>query len=161
MTSFSQDLYKSKGFTLVELMVTVVVLAIVATIGIPSFIGLLERNRATASANELLGSIQFTRSEAVRLNTTSRICPSNDGTTCSGAWTDGWVVLRGTTDEVVRVGQENAAVTITGPTEVEFGSAGNVISTVPSGGINFEVTSGGTNRCVSVFLSGVAEVEGC
>ena len=144
-----------KGFTLVELMVTVVVLAIVSTIGIPSLIGLVERNRTTSVANEVLGAIQFARNEAVRLNTTASICANTDCDTAD--WTSGWIVMR--SGETVRVGSENSSVTISGPLSIQFSSAGDITSTLAN--IEVSSSSGNVKRCISMTRSGSAEVEVC
>lgn len=58
---------RNKGFTLIEMMVTVAVLAIILGIGVPSFQGLIERNRISAAANSLFTSLSTARSEAIRL----------------------------------------------------------------------------------------------
>jgi len=77
--------HRVAGFTLIELMVTIAVLAVVMAIAIPNFRGLINRNRLTAQANELVASVQYVRSEAVRLNSKVTLCPSEDGETCGGA----------------------------------------------------------------------------
>ncbi len=73
-----------RGFTLVELMVTLVVLAIVLSIGVPSFTGMTNRNKLTSASNELVAGLQLARSEAVRRNMRVAVCPSTDGATCAG-----------------------------------------------------------------------------
>jgi len=75
----------STGFTLVELMVTVAVLAILSAIAAPSFSNLINSNRLTASANEVVAALQTARMEAIRRNSSVVLCPSVDGATCSGA----------------------------------------------------------------------------
>ena len=83
-----------KGFTLVELMVTVAVLAIVSAIAIPSFASLINSNRLVSQANEMVAVVQSARSEAIRYNQRVYICSSSDGTSCAGAssWS-GWLVF--------------------------------------------------------------------
>ena len=149
-----------KGFTLIEVMVTVVVLVIVVTIGVPNFVNLLERNRVVATANDLLGSLQLARSEAVRLNTTAQVCSSSNGQSCSGGWADGWIVIRD--NVVIRVSSAvPPQVSISGPASIVFESAGNVELSNLSDELSFEVSSNGFERCVNLIVSGRAEVEVC
>lgn len=74
-----------RGFTLVELMVTVAVLAVVIGIAVPSFTTIMHRNRLTAAANEMVSALQIARMEAIRRNRRAVLCPSIDGQTCNGA----------------------------------------------------------------------------
>lgn len=64
----------ARGFTLVELIVTVAVFAILMAVAVPSFQTTMQRNRLTTQANELLAAVQASRSEALRLNQTVRFC---------------------------------------------------------------------------------------
>lgn len=73
------------GFTLIELMVTIAVLAIVLAISVPSFQGITNRNRLTAITNEVVGAVQLTRMEAIRRNQRVLMCPTTNGSTCAGA----------------------------------------------------------------------------
>lgn len=59
--------YRYAGFTLIELLVTLAVAAIILTIAVPSFQGLIERNQLTTEANTLAAALQTARSEAVKL----------------------------------------------------------------------------------------------
>ena len=62
----------ASGFTLIELLVTVAVIAIVLTIGVPSFQQVIMTNRMATQANDLLGSMNLARSEAVKRG--QRLC---------------------------------------------------------------------------------------
>lgn len=75
---------ETRGFTLIELMVTIAVLAILLAIAFPSFTGIINGNRLSAASNEWLATLQIARMESVRRNTRVVICPSTDGSTCSG-----------------------------------------------------------------------------
>ncbi|WP_225764129.1 GspH/FimT family pseudopilin [Stenotrophomonas sp. Marseille-Q4652] len=85
---------RTAGFTLVELMVTIAIVAILAAIAFPNFEYTLRSNRVATTTNELIGSLALARSEAIRNPTGAAICPSANGTSCdaSGAWGDGWAV---------------------------------------------------------------------
>lgn len=58
--------YRNAGFTLVELMVTLAVAAIILTLAVPSFQGLIEKSQLTTEANGLASAMQVARSEAVK-----------------------------------------------------------------------------------------------
>lgn len=83
------------GFTLIELMIVTVIVAIFVTVGVPNFQNLISDNRLSAQANRLVSSLQLARSEALQLRTPVSICRSTDGANCAGAgaWETGWLVF--------------------------------------------------------------------
>ena len=82
------------GFTLIELLVAMAVAAIVLTLGVPGFGRVIERNQLTANINEIVASLNFARSEAVRRNQRISVCHSSDGSSCSGTnYDDGWIIF--------------------------------------------------------------------
>ena len=86
---------KYSGFTLIELMITLIIVGILLGIGVPSLKSFMQSNQLIAATNELISALHVARSEAIKSNSRVTICSSNNGTTCSGNndWTDGWVVF--------------------------------------------------------------------
>lgn len=78
------------GFTLIELMITVIVLGIVASIAVPSFISLLQTNQLSGQVNQFVGALNAARTEAIKLNRNVVLCHSSDGATCSAPSNEGW-----------------------------------------------------------------------
>lgn len=83
---------RSRGFSLIELMVVVAITAILLAIGLPSFQGSLRSNRVATATNELMASFALARAEAIRSPGGAVICTSEDGANCGGTWNDGWMV---------------------------------------------------------------------
>lgn len=89
----------NSGFTLIELMVTLAVVAIVATIAVPAMSDMVTRSRTTAAFNELQGLVGYARSESAKAPGESiLLCSSDNGTGCTSQtdWSVGWLVARDT-----------------------------------------------------------------
>jgi len=69
------------------------VVAIVLSAGVPSYLSVVRNNRAATNANELVSALTIARSEAVRRSDRVSICRSADGAACGGTWQDGWIVF--------------------------------------------------------------------
>lgn len=85
----------ARGFTLIELMITVVVLAILLAIGVPSFREFYLNNRITSQINMLHSHLLLARSEAVKRNRLTQVCGMAAGSiACADRdWSQGWVVF--------------------------------------------------------------------
>lgn len=84
------------GFTLLELMVTLIVLSVLLTVAVPGFFQTIRSNRAAANANELVTALSIARSEAVRRGARITLCPTTDGSGCNGTWTQRWMLFADT-----------------------------------------------------------------
>lgn len=86
---------KQDGFTLVELMITIAIAAIVLSVGIPSFREIIQNNRAAVQSNELVTALSLARGESVKRGTDISVCASSDSATCSAStnWATGWIMF--------------------------------------------------------------------
>lgn len=117
--------FRMHGFSLMELIVVVAVLAIVAAFALPGFAEVVRSNRLASASNELLTSISYARSEAIRNTRGAAICASTDGATCSedGDWSEGWIIwadlnangsIDADTETVLRFNQGNPRIEVDG-----------------------------------------------
>lgn len=84
-----------RGYTLVELMIVVAVMAVLLAIAVPSFRDATLGSKLSSYANNFVSSVNLARGEAIKRNAEIKLCVSTDGTTCaSGGWEQGWIVFR-------------------------------------------------------------------
>jgi len=95
---FKPQLRSQRGWTLVELLATLTILAVLLGTGVPAYEALVEDNRMVNGINDISASIQFARSEALKRGVPVRICISDSANAnasgCSGGsdWAAGWNV---------------------------------------------------------------------
>ena len=138
-----------RGFTLLELLVAVAVVAIVATIGVPQFSNFINNQQRTAAMNELVYSLAYARSEALKRNQFVTLCRSTDQSSCAGAGTDwsvGWIVFANTAsvNAATRNGGEDLLLTFPGfESEADFATgdlAAGLVVFQPSGDLGNTAT---------------------
>lgn len=142
-----------RGFTLIELMVTVTVLAILLMVAIPSFNSALINYRLTSISNTFVASAQLARSEAIKRNSRVTMCKSANGVDCttSGGWQQGWILFQDVDNNAVKGAAEVIIYTESAlPANFSMTFVDNYISYTASGGTeltNGAFQSGSMNLC--------------
>lgn len=136
---------KMRGFTLVEMIITVAISAILLSIAIPGFQSLIKKNQIATQANDLIVDLALARSEALKRATKVSMCTSTNGAACTtSSWTAGRMIFTDSgdpgkldgADAVLRVSSSLAeGVSLTGAPA----AIGNYIQYSPTG----EVASSG------------------
>jgi prepilin-type N-terminal cleavage/methylation domain-containing protein len=111
-----------RGFTLLELMVTLGIFAILASFVGPSFVNLITSNKLVGDRDKLTSSLQLAKTESINRGAAVAICPSTDGLVCSNGddWSVGWMIytdanatgLVSVVDTVIRVEDELTNVNV-------------------------------------------------
>jgi type IV fimbrial biogenesis protein FimT len=104
------DKNQQTGFTLYELMVTITVIGVILSIGIPSFSEFTQNSRLAGTSNDLLSSFQVARSEAARSKSNITICASDNSldanANCGGTFNDGWIIFIDIDGDLNRAGAD-------------------------------------------------------
>ncbi len=168
-----------KGFTLTELMVVTAIVAILLGIAIPSYKYLTTSYRLSAELNDLVGDLQLAREEALKEGVTVTVCPSANGTGCTGGteWNVGWIVFsdpnaNATVDPGERIVKARNAFSGTTPDTFD---SGNGVTAVLYNREGFASTSAGLNqtkfllqestlnnaytRCLILYPVGMAQAQ--
>ena len=148
------DRYRQKipGFTLVELMVTVAVIAVVLVIGVPGIANMKRSSDLTTASKDLVAALNYARAEAVRQGLGIDINP------ISGSWANGWrVELGGTAIREFAAPPTGSSVALTtGTAPVTFAALGNAAAASC-----FDISVTGSSEVRSVPISPSGRVTTC
>jgi type IV fimbrial biogenesis protein FimT len=173
------NMKRAYGFTLIELMVTIVVAMVLLSIAVPSFRIMMANNRATTQANTLYSALNYARSEAIGRHAVVMVCPKStadlDSTTCGGSadWANGWQVFvddngngvyNSADDEILKNWEPlPGAPTLTATQDyIGFNGDGSK-KTATAGEITVKMseadTAGDASRCVRISDIGMVRVH--
>lgn len=94
-STFQPVTRRIRGFTLIELVVTMAVAAILVAVAVPNMRTFIQNGRLNTQTNDLIGDLSLSRSEAIKRRSNVGLCKSTNGTTCAGGgnWRDGRAVF--------------------------------------------------------------------
>lgn len=136
-----------RGFTIIELMVTIAILGVLLSLAAPSFSTLIENQRAKSAAADLYASLVRARSEAVKRNTSMTLSPK------SADWKSGWQIMDPTSGAAIEDHGEIRGLSLAGPDSVTYRSSGRISGNTQ---INFNLSGNHSSsaRCIYLDLSG-------
>lgn len=85
--------YLIQGFTLVELMVTMMVAGILLSVAAPNFSDAMLNSRQVVKTNELMSALRIARSEAIKRSTRTAVCARQTNISCGTDWSNGFLVF--------------------------------------------------------------------
>lgn len=140
----------ASGFTMIELLTVVSLLAIITAIAVPSFRSFLDGQRVKGIAYDLTADLLLARSEALKRNASVAIARSGSN------WTDGWTsTVAGSGTQINTRGASSGDVSVSGaPTSITFDSNGRV--SAPAEEVRITISTGATSRCIELSPSGRA-----
>lgn len=146
---------KISGFTIIELIVTIVIIGILTAAGAPMFSQFIAGQRIKTASFDIMSSLTLARSEALKRNANVTVTPVT-----TSQWESGWSVTSGGTTinqqsalKGMTITCKNGTTTTTCPSVgLTYGANGRLTASVPS----FELgsTSSTSKRCISIDLSG-------
>lgn len=155
---------KIKAFTLVELLVTIAVLAIISAFALPNLSNMLNNSKVKTSSGDIFNFLQQSRTEAVRLGKTVTVCGSSDGTNCLSAnktnWSTGLIAKSSaSTPPIQKLSFGNSQLSITAPETISFNPVG---STTAEHEITVAITGADTYYvCVEIIGRAFKSKTGC
>lgn len=111
---------QQKGVTLVELMVTVSIVAIILAFVTPSIQSILIKNRIVAEINEISSLIQYARHHAIDEQAQVVVCPSDDYSVCTEDWNKPKIVFIDSDDNEIRGEDEELLVSVSATSETSL-----------------------------------------
>lgn len=150
-----------RGFSLVELMITLTVMMIVLGLAVPSFQTLFENNRTTTQANELVAAMNLARSEAIRIGANVSVEAN------AGGFQNGWCVHIGAgcgTPAELRTFPAMNQITIDSLGENVITFDGRGVKTLPAAQVNFTLSPAGCptgdfNRARAININNTGRVS--
>lgn len=137
-----------RGVTLIELMTTLTVAAVLLAVGVPSFQQLVQAQRMRTASYDLISDLVLARSEALKRSVAVQVLPA------AGGWDGGWTVqAAGGTEPLAQHNGLGGVLVTTAPANVTFDLNGRV--SFPTATARIELSDGKSRaRCISLDPAG-------
>ncbi|WP_333677957.1 GspH/FimT family pseudopilin [Dyella sp.] len=154
------------GFSLIELMVTLGVMAILLVMASPMITTTLEKNNVSSATNSLLASINYARAEAIGRGTYVSMCPTTDGRTCTTStdYDTGWLIYAYTSSPVAQAAYDSTKsnnillryITARSGVSIQAGNT-KILTFGPQGEMKPDNTPSAFDICYQQASSGTAQ----
>ncbi len=142
------------GFTLVELIITLTIAAILVTVAVPSFQDVIQNNRVTTQANEFLTALSIARSEALKRGRNVTMTADT-----AGSWENGWTITDNAGNALfVNNGFEGGSEITSTADTLTYNSRG-FLSTGTLITFTLSNSDAATGRIISVSPNGSSKIE--
>lgn len=148
---------RTKGFTLIELIISIAILAVLLALAVPSFSGSINKSRAESEASDIIRALNYTRLEAINRGVNVRLLPAIAGTSWASDLNTK-ISLSGLVLRVVPAMSSTATVAATAVTYIEFNNLGGLAS--PAAQVTLTFTEGTYTNTVNVCLTGRIVLNG-
>jgi len=147
----------SRGFTIIEVLMVVVILGVFASLAAPSMADLLASTAVRGASSDFYASLAAARSEAIKRRSNATVAP------IGATWNTGWTVKVGiNTFQTVDALKPRVVVEPSTPTAITYGMNGRVSAGAQTIKFSDSVRTGVPKRCVSVDTNGLPRVRtGC
>lgn len=141
--------HTARGFTLIELMITLSILVILITVAVPSFKEFVQAQRVKTASFDLFAAITYTRSEALKRNSDVTLSAA------SGGWGNGWSVTAGGSTLRTQPAIGSSVAITSSITSLTYGRDGRITGTAATLQLAPNPSVGWISpRCISIDLSG-------
>ncbi|REC94930.1 GspH/FimT family pseudopilin [Kushneria indalinina] len=163
-TAHGVNVPRQQGFTLIEMLIALSVLAVFSMITIPAYQKMMARQVLDDLSNTLLTSLLYARNQASTHNLSVKVCPRGSDHACGQHWKEGWQIMMADGDKGVRI--IDTSDIDAGLISEDYGSGNkseaimfNSMGYLSSSVSGFQLSHQGDVRYVCISMSGQASVR--
>lgn len=149
-------MHQSRGFTLLEVMVVLAIVAILTTLAAPSFVAMIQSNAVSGNVNTFIADVRYARSEAVRRGGAVLMCRSDapeatapvcNTTAGTNGWASGWIIFEDRDDSLnySAAADANQLLKVQGP----ITNLDSIMETSGAGATKLQFTATGRMKSLS------------